>query len=93
MYIFVIFTPNKGYKFTDQRVLCLCLQKEHEHLLRPILGHPHQEGGMKNLCSKETARHTDYVSAVEEHAKELQVRRSRSQVNNQGHSTLPCKAV
>ncbi|XP_033732294.1 coiled-coil domain-containing protein 180-like isoform X1 [Pecten maximus] len=47
-------------------------QKEHEHLLRPVLGHPHQEDGMKNLCKKETERHSDYVSAVEKHTKELQ---------------------
>ncbi|XP_021341706.1 coiled-coil domain-containing protein 180-like isoform X3 [Mizuhopecten yessoensis] len=47
-------------------------QKEHEHLLRPILGHPHQQDGMKNLCKKEVERHTDYVSAVEKHTKELQ---------------------
>ncbi|XP_069121816.1 LOW QUALITY PROTEIN: coiled-coil domain-containing protein 180-like [Argopecten irradians] len=47
-------------------------QKEHEHLLRPVLGHPHQEDQMRNLCKKETERHNDYISAVEKHTKELQ---------------------
>ncbi|XP_060571229.1 coiled-coil domain-containing protein 180-like [Ruditapes philippinarum] len=47
-------------------------QKEHQHLLRPALGHPHQKDKLESLCQSELNRHQEYLDAVENHTKNLQ---------------------
>ncbi|KAL4219460.1 hypothetical protein ACF0H5_022039 [Mactra antiquata] len=47
-------------------------QGEHQHLLRPALGHPHQKDKLEALCQTEKDRHQEYIDAVEKHAKTLQ---------------------
>lgn len=47
-------------------------QKEHQHLLRPTLGHPHQKDKLASLCQAEIDRHKEYLEAVEKHTKTLQ---------------------
>lgn len=47
-------------------------QEEYKRILRPVLGHPHQEEELESLCKKETDRHGQYLEAVEEQTKSLQ---------------------
>ncbi|XP_041370743.1 coiled-coil domain-containing protein 180-like [Gigantopelta aegis] len=47
-------------------------QQEHKNLLRPPLGHPHQQEALNRLCEKEAVRHTDFLEAVEQEMKSRQ---------------------
>ena len=48
-------------------------QREHEHLLRPNLGHPHQKDKLAALYDQETQRHKEYLDAVDMRTSTLQV--------------------
>lgn len=51
-------------------------REEHQHLLRPNLGHPHQVNQLTSLCEAENERHKEYMAAVEKQAETLQVMKS-----------------